>query len=149
VIFGIVLNIVAGISTIVAGRFDDRFGPKPVILLAIAGIVVACLVVFFGAPLGKPLFWAAGIVLAAFVGPAQSASRSFLARSTPAGYEGEIFGLYATTGRAAGWMAQLLVGIFIALAANQTLYGILGIAVILAIGFTLLWFVRPPAKIVG
>lgn len=149
VIFGIVLNIVAGISTILAGRFDDRFGPKPVILLAIAGIVVACLVVFFGAPLGKPLFWIAGIVLAAFVGPAQSASRSFLARSTPAGYEGEIFGLYATTGRAAGWMAQLLVGIFIALAANQTLYGILGIAVILAIGFTLLWFVRPPAKIVG
>lgn len=145
VIFGIVLNIVAGISTILAGRFDDRFGPKPVILLAIGGIIVAILVVFFGAGLGQGLFWAAGIVLAMFVGPAQSASRSFLARTTPAGYEGEIFGLYATTGRAAGWMAQLMVGIFIALAANQTLYGILGIAVVLAVGFVLLWFVRAPA----
>jgi MFS transporter, UMF1 family len=146
VIFGIVLNLVAGVSTIIAGRFDDRFGPKPVILLAIGGIVVACLVVFFGASLGKPLFWVAGIGLAAFVGPAQAASRSFLARVTPAGYEGEIFGLYATTGRAAGWMAQTLVAIFIAVAANQTLYGILGIAVILAVGFALLWFVRPPAR---
>ncbi len=145
VIFGIVLNLVAGVSTIIAGRFDDRFGPKPVILLAIGGIVVACLVVFFGASLGKPLFWVAGIGLAAFVGPAQAASRSFLARVTPAGYEGEIFGLYATTGRAAGWMAQTLVAVFIAVAANQTLYGILGIAVILAVGFALLWFVRPPA----
>jgi len=148
VIFGIALNLVAGVSTIIAGRLDDRFGPKPVILFAIGGLVVCCLVVFFGAPLGKPLFWAAGIVLAAFVGPAQAASRSFLARVTPAGYEGEIFGLYATTGRAAGWMASLLWGIFIALAANQTLYGILGIALILAVGFGLLWFVRAPAKAV-
>ena len=145
VIFGIALNLVAGVSTILAGRLDDHFGPKPVILFAVGGLVVCCLVVFFGAPLGQPLFWAVGIVLAAFVGPAQAASRSFLARVTPAGYEGEIFGLYATTGRATGWMASLLWGIFIALAANQTLYGILGIAVILAIGFVLLWFVRPPA----
>ncbi|MGV8885874.1 MAG: MFS transporter [Microbacteriaceae bacterium] len=145
VIFGIVLNLVAGVSTIVAGSLDDRIGPKPVILFAIGGLVVCCLVVFFGAPLGKPLFWAAGIALAAFVGPAQAASRSFLARVTPAGYEGEIFGLYATTGRAAGWMASLLWGVFIVMAANQTLYGILGIAVILAIGFALLWFVKPPA----
>ena len=145
VIFGIALNLVAGISTILSGRLDDRFGPKPVILIAIGGLVVCCLVVFFGAPLGQPLFWAAGIVLAIFVGPAQAASRSFLARVTPAGYEGEIFGLYATTGRATGWMASLLWGVFIALAANQTLYGILGIATVLAIGFVLLWFVRAPA----
>lgn len=144
VIFGIVLNLVAGVSTILAGRIDDRVGPKPVILFAIGGLIVCCMVVFFGAGLGKPLFWVAGIVLAAFVGPAQAASRSFLARVTPAGQEGEIFGLYATTGRAAGWMAALLWGLFITAFANQTLYGILGIALILAIGFTLLWFVKGP-----
>lgn len=144
VIFGIALNLVAGVSTILSGRLDDRFGPKPVILFAIGGLIVCLLVVFFFAPLGQPLFWAVGLVLAIFVGPAQAASRSFLARVTPAGHEGEIFGLYATTGRATGWMASLLWGIFIALAANQTLFGTLGIAVILAIGFVLLWFVRPP-----
>lgn len=145
VIFGIALNLVAGISTILSGKLDDRFGPKPVILFAIGGLVLCCLVVFFGAPGGKPVIWGAGIVLAALVGPAQAASRSFLVRLTPEGREGELFGLYATTGRAAGWMASALWAIFIALAANQTLYGILGIAVVLAVGFVLLWFVKAPA----
>lgn len=145
VIFGIVLNIVAGISTILAGRLDDRFGPKRVILISVFGLVICCLIVFFGAELGKPLFWAVGIVLAMFVGPAQAASRSFLARVTPAGREGEVFGLYATTGRAAGWMASLLWGVFIAIAANQTIYGVLGIAFVLLVGGILLVFVKAPA----
>lgn len=148
VIFGIVLNLVAGVSTILAGRLDDRFGPKRLILFAIGGIVVCCLTVFFAAGAGKTLFWVVGIVLAACVGPAQAASRSFLARVTPVGQEGEIFGLYATTGRAAGWMAALLWGIFIAAAGNQTLYGILGIALILAIGFVMLLFVKAPPRAV-
>jgi UMF1 family MFS transporter len=34
-----------------------------------------------------------------FVGPILSASRSYLARIAPPGREGELFGLYATTGR--------------------------------------------------
>jgi UMF1 family MFS transporter len=146
IIFGIALNLVAGVSTILSGRLDDRLGPKPVILISIAGLVVCCLTVFFGAGAGQLLFWVVGIVLAIFVGPAQAASRSFLARVTPAGREGEVFGLYATTGRAASWLASLLWTLFIALAANQTLYGILGIALVLAVGFVLLVFVKAPAK---
>ncbi len=144
VIFGIALNIVAGVSTILAGRLDDRFGPKRVILISVFGLVACTLIVFFFANLGSGMFWAVGIVLAAFVGPAQAASRSFLARVTPAGREGEVFGLYATTGRAAGWMASLLWGVFIAVAANQTLYGILGITIILLIGGVMLLFVKAP-----
>ena len=85
-------------------------------------------------------------ILAMFVGPAQASSRSFLARVTPAGREGEIFGLYATTGRAASWLASLLWGVFIAAAANQFLYGILGITLVLAVGFVLLIFVRAPER---
>lgn len=146
VIFGIVLNLVAGLSTIFAGRLDDKVGPKPVIMFSIAGLIVCTLTVFFAAELGKPLFWVIGIILAMFVGPAQASSRSFLARVTPAGREGEIFGLYATTGRAASWMASLLWGVFIAAAANQILYGILGITLILAIGLVLLAFVRAPER---
>lgn len=146
VIFGIVLNIVAGVSTIFAGRLDDRFGPKRVILISVFGLVLCTLIVFFFADLGAGLFWAVGIVLAAFVGPAQAASRSFLARVTPAGREGEVFGLYATTGRAAGWMASLLWGVFIAIAANQTLFGILGISIVLLIGGVMLLFVKAPER---
>jgi len=146
VVFGIALNLVAGVSTILVGRLDDRFGPKRVILIAVFGLVACTLAVFFLADLGTPMFWVAGIVFALFVGPAQAASRSFLARVTPEGREGEIFGLYATTGRAAGWMASLLWGVFIALAANQTLYGLLGISLVLFAGGIMLLFVKAPPR---
>lgn len=150
VIFGIALNIVAGISTILAGRLDDRFGPKIVILVAIFGLVICTFAVFFLADLGTTMFWIAGLFLASFVGPAQAASRSFLARVAPQGKEGEVFGLYATTGRAAGWMAALLWGLFIALAGNQTIYGLLGITLVLLVGGTLMIFVNPaPSKSVS
>ena len=147
VIFGIALNIVAGISTIFAGRLDDHFGPKNVILVSVFGLVACTLTVFFLVDLGTPMFWAAGLVLAIFTGPAQAASRSFLARVTPAGREGEVFGLYATTGRAAGWMASLLWGVLIALAANQTIYGLLGIALVLLVGGIMLLFVKAPPRV--
>ncbi len=79
------LNLVAGVSTIFAGRLDDRFGPKPVILVAIGVLVLCCLTVFFGAGAGQGLFWVVGIVLAAFVGPAQAASRSFTSHGVTPG----------------------------------------------------------------
>ncbi len=146
VIFGIALNIVAGISTILAGRLDDRFGPKLVILIAVFGLVACTFAVFFLASLGTAMFWVAGLFLASFVGPAQAASRSFLARVAPSGKEGEVFGLYATTGRAAGWMAALLWGLFIAAAGNQTIYGLLGISLVLLAGGILMIFVKPTSK---
>lgn len=146
VILGIALNLVAGIATIAAGRLDDRFGPKRLILVAVFGLVLCTLAVFFLVDLGTVMFWIVGLLFAALVGPAQAASRSFLARVTPAGREGEIFGLYATTGRAAGWMASLLWGVFIALAANQTIYGLLGIAVVLLAGGIMLIFVKAPPR---
>ena len=146
VVFGIALNLVAGISTIFAGRLDDRFGPKNVIVVSVFGLVACTLSVFFLVDLGIPMFWVAGLILAMFVGPAQAASRSFLARVTPAGKEGEVFGLYATTGRAAGWMASLAWGVFIALAGSQTLFGLLGIALVLLAGGIMLLFVKAPAR---
>ncbi len=88
-----------GGSTFVAGRFDDRFGPKRVIVSSLIGLIVlGGAVLFIGT--SQAAFWITGLGLCAFVGPVQSASRSFLARVAPEGREGEIFGLYATTGRA-------------------------------------------------
>lgn len=141
VIFGIAANLVAGVSTIIAGRFDDRFGPKPIIIISLASMIIAGLAVFFLVDAGTTVFWIGGLILCAFVGPAQSAARSFLARVTPAGREGEIFGLYATTGRAASWMAAGAWTLLIVLTDN-TAYGILGIVLVLLIGLLLLLPVR-------
>ena len=144
-IFGIAANLLAGVSTIVAGRFDDRFGPRAVILTALGGLVAAGLLVFFLHDSGKLVFWVFGLVLTLFVGPAQAASRSFLARVTPAGRESEIFGLYATTGRAASFLSPLLWATFIAVF-GATYWGVLGIVVVLAAGLVLMVFVKVPAE---
>ncbi len=142
IIFGVASNVVAGVSTIIAGRLDDRYGSKRIILASLGSMVVAGTLLFLLVDTGKVIFWIAGLALCVFVGPAQAASRTFLARVTPAGREGEIFGLYATTGRAASWMASGAWTVLIALTAS-TAFGILGIVAVLLIGFLLLLPVKP------
>ncbi|MEO5535075.1 MAG: MFS transporter [Pseudolysinimonas sp.] len=142
-IFGIAANVVAGISTIFAGRADDRFGPKAVIVFALIGLVAMAIVVFSFHDAGKVVFWAGGLVLSAFVGPAQAASRSLLARVTPIGLQGEIFGLYATTGRVASFLSPAMWTLFIAIS-GSTIFGVLGIAIVLVVGLVLLLLVKLP-----
>ncbi|MFD7312176.1 MFS transporter [Promicromonospora sp. NPDC059942] len=141
IIFGIAANLVAGVSTILIGRLDDRFGPRSVILATLSVIVVAGLAVVFLRDLGPIVYWVGGLVLSACVGPAQAASRSYLARVTPAGKESEIFGLYATTGRATSWMSHGLWTILIA-ATGATIWGTLGIIAVVLVGLVLMWFVQ-------
>ena len=75
-----------------------------------------------------------------FVGPAQSASRSFLARLIPVGKAGEVFGLYATTGRVVSFLSPALFGMAISIGAvltdsdNTQYWGILGIVLVLLAG---------------
>jgi UMF1 family MFS transporter len=144
IIFGIAANLVAGIGTIIAGRLDDRFGPRPVIIGALTALCVAGLAVFLLHDAGQTVFWICGMVLSALVGPVQSASRSLLARVTPVGREGEVFGLYATTGRVASFLASGLWTILVA-AMGAIYWGILGIIIVIAAGLVLMLFVRIPA----
>jgi UMF1 family MFS transporter len=140
IIFAIAANVVAGIATISVGVLDDRLGAKPVIVTALIGLIVSGGLVFLLHG-GQIVFWTAGLALCLFVGPAQSASRTFLARLIPAGREGEVFGMYATTGRAASFLAPtafaLMVTIF-----GETYWGILGIVLVLLVGLLLLLPVR-------
>lgn len=137
IIFAIAANVVAGISTIISGRFDDRFGAKPVIVTSLIGLVIAGTGVFFAHDVGQSAFWIGGLILCLFVGPAQSASRTFLARLAPAGHEGEVFGLYNFTGRAVSFLAPALFALFVSLFGEQY-WGILGIVLVLLIGLLLL-----------
>jgi UMF1 family MFS transporter len=146
VVFGIAANLVAGIATLVAGRFDDRFGARRIILVSLSGLVITGLAVFLLRDTGDIAFWVGGLLLCCFVGPAQSASRSFLARVAPVGREGEIFGLYATTGRAASFLSPLLWALSITLF-GATAWGILGLVVVLAVGLVLMLLVKEQAAV--
>lgn len=146
VIFGVVANIVAGVVTIIAGRVDDRVGPRRVILFSLTALVVVGTLVFLLRDLGPAVFWVGGLTLAAFVGPAQTASRSLLARLAPDDKQNEIFGLYATTGRATSFFSPLLWGAFIALGGAQA-WGIVGILLILLVGLVLMLLVKLPVHV--
>ncbi|WP_062210254.1 MFS transporter [Demequina oxidasica] len=145
IMFGIAANLIAGVSTIIAGRFDDWLGPRAVILFALGGIVFSGLAVVILHAEGNIVFWVFGLLLTAFVGPAQAASRSLLARVSPPGRESEIFGLYATTGRAASFLAPAMSSIVITLT-GATIWGVFGIISVVLAGMIMLLFVKmPPA----
>lgn len=146
ILFAVAANIVAGASTIAVGALDDKLGAKPVIVTALVGLVVSGLVVFFLHDGGKIVFWTAGLALTLFVGPAQSASRTFLARIIPPGREGEVFGLYATTGRAVSFLAPLMFAVFVS-AFGAAYFGILGIVLVLVLGLLLLLPVRAAQEV--
>lgn len=137
VVFAIAANLVAGVSTIVGGYVDDRVGSKRIIVASLIGLVVSGIAVFALRDAGATAFWVFGLALCLFVGPAQSASRSLLSRVAPAGREAEVFGLYATTGRAASFLAPLAFSTFILVGGSQA-WGILGIVLVIGVGLALL-----------
>lgn len=114
------------------------------ILISLAALVAMAGVVFLFHDGGKVIFWVAGLGMCLFVGPAQSASRSFLARLIPVGKSGEVFGLYATTGRVVSFLSPMLFGLAIGLGAavtgeaNTQYWGILGVAVVLLAGLVVM-----------
>jgi len=145
-IFGIAANLVAGLSTFAAGRLDDKFGPRRVIIGSLALLLVAGLLVVMLHAHGSIVFWILGLILCCTVGPAQSASRSFLAREIPPGHEAEMFALYATTGKAASFMAPAMWTLSIALT-GATIWGTLGIMLVIAVGLGMFIFLKEPKAI--
>jgi MFS transporter, UMF1 family len=162
IFFAIFGNVVAAVGAMIGGFLDDKVGPKAVITGSLVGLLIAGTAilalgngnyVFFGMQwAGSTTFWVFGLFLCLFVGPAQSASRAYLARLAPHGESGELFGLYATTGRAVSFLAPALFTLCITVAtplvpAGQAQrWGILGIMVVLLAGLLVLLPVKSPEK---
>ncbi|HEY9290170.1 MAG TPA: MFS transporter [Microlunatus sp.] len=147
-IFGVVANISAAVGAIAMGRVEDRIGPKRVIMISLTGLILMACALLVVALVQPPnittLFWVFALIMVLWVGPAQSSSRSFLARIAPPDREGEMFGLYATTGRAASFLAPTLFAIFSGLFGDRI--GIVGIILVLVGGAVALAPVKPPAR---
>ena len=162
IFFAIFGNVVAAVGAVIGGFLDDKVGPKGVITSSLVGLLVAGTAIlvlgngnysFLGMQwAGSTTFWVFGLFLCLFVGPAQSSSRAYLARLAPHGESGELFGLYATTGRAVSFLAPALFTLCITVAtplvpAGQAQrWGILGIMVVLLAGLLVLLPVKPPEK---
>ncbi|NDH65774.1 MAG: MFS transporter, partial [Microbacteriaceae bacterium] len=153
IFFGVAANIVSGLGAAIGGILDDRIGSRTVIVASLMGLIVAGVCVFAFAGMGQTAYWIFGLMLCLFVGPAQASSRTFVSRFTPAGREGEVFGLYQLTGRAVSflsgtfWSVSIAAAVALKVSGNTTIYGIWGLIVILAVGLALLLRVHPNPKV--
>jgi MFS transporter, UMF1 family len=148
IFYGIGANIVAGIGAALGGWLDDKVGSKRTILVSLIGLMASGLAVFAFAGAGKITYWVFGLILCLFVGPAQASSRTFVARFTPDGREGEIFGIYQTTGELTMFLSPLFWLLATGLAgaagvAHTAIFGILGLMIVLGVGLWLLTRVHP------
>ena len=149
IFYGIGANLVAAIGASIGGWLDDKIGSRNVIIGSLVGLILGATAVYIFRDAGQITFWIFGLLLTLFVGPAQASSRTFVARFTPHGREGEVFGLYQTTGRAISFLSGTMWAVSI-WAANtvlggteNTIYGIWGILLILVVGLALLTRVHP------
>jgi UMF1 family MFS transporter len=138
-LFGITLNVTAGLGAAGFAFIDDRFGAKPTVLVALL-----CMIVLGAALLlarDKALFWALGLALGVFMGPAQAASRSLMARLAPENVRGEFFGLFALSGRVTSFAGPAVLGVATLISGSQRV-GMATILLFLGAGLWLLWGVR-------
>jgi UMF1 family MFS transporter len=109
IMFGIAINLTAGIGAFGFAVLDDKIGPKCVILIALIGLTIlgGMLLVIDD----KMLFWVFGVPLGLFVGPAQSASRSLMAHIASPELRTEMFGRYAFSGKATAFLGPALLAL--------------------------------------
>jgi UMF1 family MFS transporter len=142
--FGIALNIAAGLGAAGFGWVDDKIGAKRTILLALAGLII------LGIPLllvqSKTLFWIVAVPLGLFMGPAQAASRSLMARLSPSKMTGEMFGLFALSGKVTAFLGPSLVAAVTAATESQRA-GMATVVVLIAVGGVILLRVREPKRL--
>ena len=108
-VFGIVLNIAAGLGAFALGFLDDLLGAKRTIQLSLIGLILASILAI--STTSKVGFYIAGILVGIFSGPNQSASRSFMGRLVPPDKENEFFGFYALAGKATSFLGPVLLGL--------------------------------------
>ena len=107
-VFGIILNVTAGIGAALGGMADDRFGSLRVMRLCLLALAALGLVAIM-AP-GEAVFWAAGATLGLFIGPLQSSARAWVARRAPPDQRASLFGLMMFSGKATSFVGPFIYG---------------------------------------
>lgn len=117
ILFGIVINLAAGLGALALGRLDDWLGGKRTILITLIGLFIAGVLAIVAQD--RITFWAAALLIGLMVGPNQSASRSLLGRFVPADKETEFFGFFEFSGKATAFLGPALLGWFTAMFESQ------------------------------
>lgn len=107
-LFGIGLNVTAGLGALAFAFIDDMIGSKKTVMIALVALVLlgGAIVMIHD----KTVFMALALTLGIFIGPAQAASRTLAARLTPPDMAGQTYGLYAFTGKSIAFLGPLAFG---------------------------------------
>jgi UMF1 family MFS transporter len=138
-LFGIAMNVAAGAGAAGFALVEDRIGSRRTVLVALACMVA------LGTPLlltdSETWFWILALSLGLFFGPAQAASRAFMARMAPPEEASAWFGLFALSGRVTGFLGPAALAAVTAATDSQRL-GMATVLAFLAIGAAVLVTVR-------
>ncbi|MFW5836870.1 MAG: MFS transporter, partial [Desulfovibrionaceae bacterium] len=104
-LFGVLLSATAGAGALGFSWIDDAVGPRRTILAALGCMMAIGAVLVLTR--STAVFWVFSAVLGLFVGPVQASSRSWLAQAAPAEMRGELFGLYALSGKLTAFAGPL------------------------------------------
>lgn len=135
IVFGIVINLTAGIGAFAMGFLDDMIGGKRTIILSLIGLIGATLLATLAT--SQAAFWVAGILIGIFAGPNQSASRSLMARFIPHDMENEFFGFFAFSGKLTAFIGPFLLGLLTVWSGSQRV-GVSVVIVLFLVGMAVL-----------
>ena len=140
-LFGIILNLIAGLGSLFLSDLTDYLGPKKIVLIRLF-----CLIGFgCGAVLANRLilFWVFSCAFSAFVGVIQSASRVFMAALIPVQKATSLFGFYTLSGRLTTFLGPLILGYLTTKFQSQRI-GLASMLIFLIAGVFIFLFVKLP-----
>ena len=104
----IVGNLVAGVFAYIGGHLNDKYNSKTIITWSIATLILAVFAIVFSP--SKEFFFFTLLLVAAAIGPLQSASRTLMSRISQQNTQGKSFGLYALSSKATAFVGPFMAG---------------------------------------
>lgn len=165
-IFGILLNVVAIPSCLIAGRLDSKIGSRIVVLSSVFILIIATIGIVSTGPgfalfglvqladttstglfstTAEKIYIGFSFLIGIAFGPVQASSRSYLAQSIMPFESGRYFGLYSFVGRATSFLAPLAVAAVTYLT-DSTRLGMSIILLFFVIGFIIMYGAPRPEK---
>lgn len=109
----LVIQLVAAPAAWLAGLAARRFGALPVLLACTAGWVLVVAGAFVGLHDTTDV-WPLALGVALVLGGSQTLAKSLVARCTPAGSSGAVFGLTQLAERGTGWLGPTVFAVVVA-----------------------------------
>ncbi len=138
-LFGIALNVTAGLGAFAFAWLDDITGSKRTIIWSLTGLIIPVFAVLLVE--SENWFWVWGLMLGIFVGPVQASSRTFMGRIAPQDKRNQMYGLFALSGKLTTFAGPLMVG-WITLLADSQRWGMSAILLLLVVGLALMFSVQ-------